>query len=148
MSLRYRPSAPLPPYPKHLNTRQCTGHRGSDVFPYGIVEDLMTPHFTFFGETGANTYSNRELVHFFDPTVDALNYIYDSFEWPHCAAQGFDFNELFADSSDEERGRHSENPSRAEGLDLDFGVFVQGEKREQLYGKSSLQERVQRAARK
>ena len=67
------------------------------MFPYGILDDLMTPHFTLFDETGPNTRSNRELVHLFDPSVNALNYIYDNFEWPHCAEQGYDMNDLFAD---------------------------------------------------
>ncbi|CAN0362543.1 unnamed protein product, partial [Laminaria digitata] len=71
----------------------CYGHRGSDVFPYNILTDLITPVFTFYGITGPNTISNREMIKIFDPSINALPFIYDNFEWPHCAAQGYDFKD-------------------------------------------------------
>lgn len=78
---------------------QCIGHRGSDVFPYGILSEVMTPQFTFWGKTGPNTINNRDLVHLFDPRVNALSYIFDNFQWEHCTESGWDFNDLFADSA-------------------------------------------------
>ncbi|CAM9840116.1 unnamed protein product, partial [Sphacelaria rigidula] len=66
----------------------CTGHRGSDVFPYDILEEEFTPQFNFYGEFAPNTRTNRELVLLFDPRVDALPYIYDNYDWEHCTDSG------------------------------------------------------------
>lgn len=69
------------------------------MFPYTILADEMTPLFTFWGETGPNTINNRDMVHLFDPRVNALSYIYDNFEWTHCAESGWDFNDLFSEEA-------------------------------------------------
>lgn len=78
-----------------FSVMQCYGHRGSDVFPYGILSEVMTPEFTFYGKTGPNTINNRDMVHLFDPRVNALSYIYDNYDWDHCTAMGWDMNDLF-----------------------------------------------------
>lgn len=67
------------------------GHRGSDVFPYGILDEIMTPQFNFYGKVGPNMLNNRELVHLFDPNVNGLSYIYDNFDWEHCTESGYVF---------------------------------------------------------
>lgn len=64
---------------------QCYGHRGSDIFPYDILTDLITPQFTFYGKKAPNTLQNRALVRLFDPNENALPFIYDNFDWSHCA---------------------------------------------------------------
>ena len=39
---------------------------------------------------GAGPHTNADLWRLFDPTVDsALPYVYDHFEWPHCAEEGY-----------------------------------------------------------
>lgn len=30
-----------------------------------------------------------------DPRVNSLNYIYDTFEWTHCTADGYDMNDAW-----------------------------------------------------
>lgn len=64
---------------------QCNGHRGSDIFPYDIMTDVMTPQFTFYGKKAPNTMKNRMLIKLFDPSENALPFIYDNFEWSHCS---------------------------------------------------------------
>lgn len=65
--------------------KQCYGHRGSDIFPYGILSDLITPQFTFYGQKAENTLQNRALMKLFDPKENALPFIYDNFDWSHCS---------------------------------------------------------------
>lgn len=76
------------------------GHLGKDVFPYGLSfgEDSLAPMFTFYGKTGPNTHTNREVLTFFDPRKDALPYIYDNFNWPHCSELGYDLHDLLPEN--------------------------------------------------
>lgn len=129
---------PSRPTPRFVFGNQCNGHRGSDVFPYGILEGMMEPHFTFFDQTGPNTMSNRDLVHLFHPSVNALPFIYDNFEWPHCSAQGWDFNDLFADGAKPEETPKSK--------DFNWGLFPRGERYMPLYGENSLKKRADELA--
>lgn len=64
------------------------------MFPYGIMENVITPQFTLWGKTGPNKLSNRDMVHLFDPRVNALSFIYDNFQWDHCTDLGWDMNDL------------------------------------------------------
>eukprot|EP00903_Cladosiphon_okamuranus_P011690 g10995.t1 len=84
-------------YDVEISTRSdtCVGHRGSDIFPYGILTDFITPQFTFYGKKAPNTLRNRMLVKLFDPSENALPFIYDNFEWSHCADMGYDFSDFF-----------------------------------------------------
>ncbi|CAM9190527.1 unnamed protein product, partial [Discosporangium mesarthrocarpum] len=73
----------------------CKGHAGSDIFPFeldGIMGDGVPVH--LWGKSEVNTFSNREILGALDPNVDALPYIYDTFTWPHCEGQGFDFEDV------------------------------------------------------
>ena len=117
---------------------QCFGHLGSDVFPHGIMANLITPVFNFNGKAGPNTHTNRELVKFFDPSSQALSYIYDNFEWPHCLESGYDFRDFF-DTSTGTPGRvttaDSPDVGPRSGLKKveGFGIFKQGEAKGPLY---------------
>lgn len=78
-----------------LYGESCTGHAGSDVFPFGLL-DSDDDGFTI--KTGirgnqefGNTLSNREALQAFDPRSNSLPYIYDTFKWTHCEADGVDF---------------------------------------------------------
>lgn len=82
----------------------CAGHRGSDVFPFGLLAG-DTDGFTI--KTGlredsksSSIFSNREALKAFDPRINSLSYVYDTFEWDHCLAEGFDFNDSWENSAD------------------------------------------------
>lgn len=76
----------------------CVGHRGSDVFPFGITND-DDPGFQIRtqikSQPAGNTLTNRELLEALDPRENKMSYIYDNFMWPHCAKDGYDFNEAW-----------------------------------------------------
>lgn len=44
-------------------------------------------------EEGGNSIPNRDLVKLLDPRINSMTYIYDTFEWPHCTADGFDLGD-------------------------------------------------------
>ena len=77
----------------------CVGHRGSDVFPFGILTsdragfgvqtDMLTQDGTGVGMT------NRQVLAAVDPRLNNLTYIYDNFKWDHCAADGHNFDALW-----------------------------------------------------
>ena len=77
----------------------CVGHRGSDVFPFGIISsdrvgfDVQI-HILAQDGTGVGM-SNREVLATVDPRLANVNYIYDNFKWAHCAADGCDFDDLW-----------------------------------------------------
>lgn len=48
--------------------------------------------------TTSDLYTNEELYKLLDPNEDNLPYIYDNFEWKHCAVEGADL-EQFWDTS-------------------------------------------------
>ncbi|CAB1112225.1 unnamed protein product [Ectocarpus sp. CCAP 1310/34] len=54
----------------------CVGHHGSDVFPYFLL-DTDTDGFE---------------------VANSLSYVSDKFEWSHCEADGFDFNDAWDDT--------------------------------------------------
>ncbi|CAN0199601.1 unnamed protein product, partial [Hapterophycus canaliculatus] len=72
----------------------CEGHRGSDVFPFGLL-DTDTDDFEtgIKGVGSGNTLTNRELLAAFDPRINSLSYVYDTFKWTHCAEGGLDFDD-------------------------------------------------------
>lgn len=93
----------------------CAGHRGSDVYPFGLMKGvgdstvrtgLNTDGNVAPGEkqvnsggrrglTGGNTLTNREILAALDPRVNTLPYVYDTFRWPHCEAQGFHMDDAW-----------------------------------------------------
>ncbi|CAM9275842.1 unnamed protein product [Hapterophycus canaliculatus] len=114
-------------YDVEISTRSdtCYGHRGSDIFPYEILNDTINPEFTFYGTKGVNTLQNRQLIKLFDPNENALPFIYDNFEWSHCEALGYDFSDFF-DTSTMQSGpkgsaaskEEKEKPGRIHGFEL------------------------------
>lgn len=81
----------------------CTGHGGSDVFPYGMLEG-ETDDFTIKtgirgNEEHGNRLTNREVLSALDPNFNSLPYVYDTFEWAHCAVDGFDFDDAWGGGS-------------------------------------------------
>ncbi len=58
------------------------------------MEEMITPQFTFYGEKAPNTRQNRMLIKLFDPSENALPFIYDNFEWSHCAEMVSDLETL------------------------------------------------------
>lgn len=81
----------------------CFGHRGSDVFPYGLLDsdvDGFEVRTQIRGHAdGGNTLTNREVMAAFDPRANSMNYIYDNFKWEHCSADDVEFDEAWGDTS-------------------------------------------------
>lgn len=77
---------------------ECTGHSGSNVFPFDLLEYDTNGFQIRTGlknmPSGGNTLTNRELLKRLDPHHDSMTYIYDTFQWPHCEDDGFDFDGL------------------------------------------------------
>lgn len=77
----------------------CVGHRGSDVFPYGLLDGDETDFAVRTGIKGnpaaGNIFTNREALLAMDPRENNLPYIYDNFEWTHCAADGYNFTDAW-----------------------------------------------------
>lgn len=103
-----------------LYDETCNGHRGKDVFPFGLGSDEGSTG--FMARTGirgdndaGNTINNRDLLQLLDPRLDGLNYIYDTFEWKHCAADGFDMNDTWKTDRSESISRSEKRPSFKEG---------------------------------
>ena len=58
----------------------CSGHRATDVLPFGL------------GDDGATYYTNEEFYAYMAPTNEAIDYVYDSLSsWPACEEQGISF---------------------------------------------------------
>lgn len=83
-----------------LYDESCSGHRGSDVFPFGLATDAGDPGFRAHtaikgDQEGGNVLTNREILQALDPRVNKMSYIYDTFEWTHCAEDGIDMNDAW-----------------------------------------------------
>lgn len=107
-----------------LYDEDCVGHRGSDVFPFGLATDVGDVGFLARtaikgDEEGGNVLSNREILQALDPRVNRLSYIYDTFEWSHCEEDGIDMNDAW------------QTPSSTEGVKRP--TFKKGETRYPLY---------------
>ena len=58
----------------------CSGHRATDVLPFGL------------GDDGKTYYTNEEFYTYMSPTNEDLAYVYDSLSsWPACEDQGISF---------------------------------------------------------
>ncbi|CBJ33496.1 tyrosinase [Ectocarpus siliculosus] len=115
-----------------ISTRSdtCNGHRGSDIFPYDIMTDVITPQFTFYGKKAPNTMKNRMLIKLFDPSENALPFIYDNFEWSHCSEMGYDFSDFFDTSTMKSgpKGTAASDEEKSESTRVEgFGLFKQGD---------------------
>ncbi|CAM9668790.1 unnamed protein product [Ascophyllum nodosum] len=82
-----------------MYTETCVGHRGSDAFPFGILESDIEG---FDVEVGMLAHDgtgvgipNRDVLAAVDPRVGNVTYIYDNFKWEHCAADGYNFDDLW-----------------------------------------------------
>ena len=80
----------------------CIGHRGSDVFPYGLLSSDVD---TFEVKTGirsnpvtGNELTNREVLASLDPRSNPLTYVYDTFKWEHCGPEGYDFDDAWRET--------------------------------------------------
>lgn len=120
--------------PLSLYSDQCIGHRGSEVFPFGLLDEsvnditirngISLEHISggpategggggggdgtgtgsgsmsgsksggSDGDDRGNNLSNREVLLALDPRVNSLPYVYDTFRWDHCAAEGFNFGDI------------------------------------------------------
>ena len=61
----------------------CYGHNPNDYQPFtGDLFNLANKRNDYL--------TNRELYNLFDPGRDAVPYIYDNYEWPHCSMLGYD----------------------------------------------------------
>ncbi|CAM9760402.1 unnamed protein product [Ectocarpus sp. 12 AP-2014] len=75
---------------------KCYGHGGSDVFPFGLLDNVddalkIKTGMQGNGETG-NTLTNREALAIMDGRFNNLPYVYDNFKWDHCLDSGIDFD--------------------------------------------------------
>eukprot|EP00903_Cladosiphon_okamuranus_P016180 g14931.t1 len=97
-----------------LYGEDCTGHRGSDVFPFGLLDADEDGFEVKTGIRGnnefGNTLSNREALQAFDPRSNSLPYVYDTFKWTHCAADGVDFDAAW-ETADEPRPMTAKAPA-------------------------------------
>ena len=62
------------------STSTCWGHNEDDVTVW---------HAGFEGGSTETRYTNADLMVLFDPTNSSIPYVYDNFEWPHCAEEGY-----------------------------------------------------------
>lgn len=86
-------------------SEECEGHRGEDVFPFHLLANDVNDFTVQTGikggpEGGGNTFTNREVLAALDPRADALPYVYDTFKWTHCEADGFDLNDAWRSKSE------------------------------------------------
>ena len=84
-----------------LYSEECGGHRGKDVFPFGLLEADVNDFTVQTGikgnvPGGGNVFTNREVLAAFDPRINALPYVYDTFKWTHCEADGFNMDDAWA----------------------------------------------------
>ncbi|CAB1107536.1 TYR [Ectocarpus sp. CCAP 1310/34] len=78
---------------------KCYGHGGSDVFPFGLLDNdddalKIKTGMQGNGETG-NTLTNREALANMDGRFNNLPYVYDNFKWEHCLDSGIDFDDAW-----------------------------------------------------
>lgn len=78
----------------------CVGHRGSDVFPFGLLKNDVAEFKVRTGIKGntvsGNVLTNREVLAAVDPRKNMLPYIYDTFKWDHCAEDGYNLDDAWA----------------------------------------------------
>ena len=79
---------------------RCEGHRGSDVFPFGILlsdrEGLDVQTDFHAKDAAGSKLTNREVLAALNPGLDNARYIYDDFKWDHCEVDGYNFDALWS----------------------------------------------------
>lgn len=111
-----------------LYSEDCQGHKGSDIFPFGLAMDKGDAGFKARtaikgDEEGGNSLTNREILQALDPRVNKLSYIYDTFEWAHCDADGVHMSDAWPSGNEDNKtqggsnsgGAMSKRPSFKEG---------------------------------
>ena len=83
-----------------LYSDSCEGHRGSDVFPYELLSSdaddfIVRTGITGNPDDGGNIFTNREALAAFDARTNSLPYVYDTFKWLHCEADGYNFDDAW-----------------------------------------------------
>lgn len=92
-----------------IYSEECKGHRGSDVFPFDLLSGDSNDFTVQTGikgnaEGGGNVLTNKQALAAFDPRVNGLSYIYDTFKWPHCEADGVNMSDAWMKASDSSSG--------------------------------------------
>ena len=87
--------------PISVYSEDCVGHRGKDIFPFGLLEADVNDFTVQTGikgnvPGGGNVFTNREALAGLDPRINALPYVYDTFKWTHCEADGFNMDDAWA----------------------------------------------------
>lgn len=103
-----------------LYSETCLGHRGKDVFPFGFASDAGSGSFKartgIRGDNDAgNTLNNREILQLLDARLNSLNYIYDTFEWSHCMADGVNFEDAYDSARTVAAAAESKRPTFKQG---------------------------------
>ncbi|CAM9523606.1 unnamed protein product [Laminaria digitata] len=98
-----------------LYGENCEGHRGKDVFPFGLAVDDGDPGFMARtgikgDEVNGNTLTNREILQALDARVNKLSYIYDTFEWVHCDLDGINMADAWDKEAAEARKASADKP--------------------------------------
>ncbi|KAJ8601254.1 hypothetical protein CTAYLR_003265 [Chrysophaeum taylorii] len=76
---------------------KCYGHNASHAQPFS-PRDLFDDHRRVPAGSGPHgVYTNAELYDLLDPRNDALPYLYDHFDWPHCTASRYCMNATIVD---------------------------------------------------
>ena len=86
--------------PISVYSEDCVGHRGKDIFPFGLLEADVNDFTVQTGikgnvPGGGNVFTNREALAGLDPRINALPYVYDTFKWTHCEADGFNMDDAW-----------------------------------------------------
>lgn len=81
-------------------TDECEGHRGKDVFPFGLLDSDANDFTVKTGIKGSapgggNVLTNRRALEAFDPRINGLSYVYDTFKWAHCEKDEFNFDDAW-----------------------------------------------------
>ncbi|CBN79226.1 ortho-aminophenol oxidase [Ectocarpus siliculosus] len=101
-----------------LSEDACQGHGGSDVFPFGLLDsdtDGFEVKTGVKGMENGNTLTNRELLQAFDARSNSVSYVYDTFKWTHCEADGFDFDDAWNGAAQARPTSSSRRPSFKQG---------------------------------
>jgi hypothetical protein len=69
----------------------CYGHAAEDPINFRVQVAMETG---VGMRDASNTLSNEELYNMADPSFKHLPYVYDHFDWSHCATEGYDFSEI------------------------------------------------------
>lgn len=107
---------------------ECEGHRGGDVFPFGLLDSDDNDFTVRTGirgnpAEGGNTLTNAEALAAFDPRVNALPYVYDSFRWDHCSADGIRMEDAWT------QGGSGGKDARPAATDAKGGASVPGDRK-------------------